>query len=133
MVWDTLVIPYRSRDRGEAWHGIHVTRLREVELGHLGALQGTTQALQTDPGSRFDTQAVMVLALAQHDEVNRQSAKQAELVHKPMRKVMPIERMEIGRKFQVGEYEGYIHVGLYEDGSPGDIFIGCPSPLIFSK
>jgi ribonucleoside-diphosphate reductase alpha chain len=50
-------------------------------------------------------------------------AKQAELVHKPMRKVMPIERMEIGRKFQVGEYEGYIHVGLYDDGTPGDIFV----------
>jgi len=69
MVWDTLVIPYRSRDRGEAWHGIHVTRLREVELGHLGALQGAAQALQTDPGSRFDTQAVLVLALTEHNEI----------------------------------------------------------------
>jgi ribonucleoside-diphosphate reductase alpha chain len=36
---------------------------------------------------------------------------------------MPIERAEIGRKFQVGEYEGYIHVGLFEDGTPGDIFV----------
>jgi ribonucleoside-diphosphate reductase alpha chain len=33
------------------------------------------------------------------------------------------DRREIGRKFRVGEYEGYIHVGLYEDGSPGDIFV----------
>ena len=32
------------------------------------------------------------------------------------------DRTEIGRKFRVGEYEGYIHVGFYEDGSPGDIF-----------
>ncbi len=69
LVWDTLVIPYRRRGRGEAWHGIHVTLLREVELGHLCALQGATQALQTDPGSRFDTQTVMVLALAEHDEI----------------------------------------------------------------
>ena len=36
---------------------------------------------------------------------------------------MPIERMEIGRKFQVGEYEGYIHVGLFPDGTPGDVFV----------
>src|SRR3954469_20700212 len=50
-------------------------------------------------------------------------AKQAELVHKPVRKTMPIERMEIGRKFQVGEYEGYIHVGLFPDGTPGDVFV----------
>ena len=50
-------------------------------------------------------------------------AKQAEMVHKPVRKTMPIERMEIGRKFQVGEYEGYIHVGLFPDGTPGDVFV----------
>ena len=31
--------------------------------------------------------------------------------------------MEIGRKFQVGEYEGYIHVGLFPDGTPGDVFV----------
>src|SRR5919198_759328 len=38
------------------------------------------------------------------------------------RRRLPEDRTEIGRKFQVGEYEGYIHVGLYEDGTPGDIF-----------
>ena len=51
------------------------------------------------------------------------SGKQAELAHKPMRRTMPIERQEIGRKFQVGEYEGYIHVGLFPDGTPGDVFV----------
>jgi ribonucleoside-diphosphate reductase alpha chain len=39
------------------------------------------------------------------------------------RKRLPDDRVEVGRKFRVGDYEGYIHVGLYEDGSPGDIFI----------
>jgi ribonucleoside-diphosphate reductase alpha chain len=34
----------------------------------------------------------------------------------------PEDRIEVGRKFCVGEYEGYIHVGLYEDGTSGDIF-----------
>ena len=29
----------------------------------------------------------------------------------------------VGRKFRVGDYEGYIHVGVYDDGSPGDIFV----------
>ena len=33
------------------------------------------------------------------------------------------DRVEVGRKFRVGDYEGYIHVGLYEDGTPGDIFV----------
>jgi ribonucleoside-diphosphate reductase alpha chain len=51
------------------------------------------------------------------------AGKQAELVTKPQRRTMPIERQEIGRKFQVGEYEGYIHVGLFPDGTPGDVFV----------
>src|SRR6187431_3184196 len=39
------------------------------------------------------------------------------------RRRLPDDREEVGRKFRVGDYEGYIHVGLYEDGSPGDIFV----------
>jgi ribonucleoside-diphosphate reductase alpha chain len=44
-------------------------------------------------------------------------------VPKHERRRLPDDRTEIGRKFQVGEYEGYIHVGLYDDGTPGDIFV----------
>jgi ribonucleoside-diphosphate reductase alpha chain len=39
------------------------------------------------------------------------------------RRRLPDDRIEVGRKFRVGEYEGYIHVGLFEDGTPGDIFV----------
>jgi len=39
------------------------------------------------------------------------------------RRRLPEDRTEVGRKFRVGDYEGYIHVGLYEDGTPGDIFV----------
>jgi adenosylcobalamin-dependent ribonucleoside-diphosphate reductase len=42
---------------------------------------------------------------------------------KPQRRRLPEDRVEVGRKFRVGEYEGYIHVGLYDDGTPGDIFV----------
>jgi ribonucleoside-diphosphate reductase alpha chain len=42
---------------------------------------------------------------------------------KPQRRRLPEDRTEVGRKFRVGEYEGYIHVGLYDDGTPGDIFV----------
>ncbi len=44
-------------------------------------------------------------------------------VHVQERKRLPLDRTEVGRKFQVGDHEGYIHVGLYDDGSPGDIFV----------
>jgi ribonucleoside-diphosphate reductase alpha chain len=42
---------------------------------------------------------------------------------KPHRRRVPEDRTEVGRKFRVGDYEGYIHVGLFEDGTPGDIFV----------
>jgi ribonucleoside-diphosphate reductase alpha chain len=41
----------------------------------------------------------------------------------PKRRRLPDDRTEIGRKFRVGEYEGYIHVGVFDDGAPGDIFV----------
>ena len=41
----------------------------------------------------------------------------------PRRRRLPDDRTEIGRKFRVGEYEGYIHVGVFDDGTAGDIFV----------
>ena len=55
-------------------------------------------------------------------------ATQAEEVdlHAPPRAIrhrLDDERMSITHKFNVGGHEGYITVGLYQDGSPGEIFI----------
>jgi ribonucleoside-diphosphate reductase alpha chain len=41
----------------------------------------------------------------------------------PQRKKLPKERDSITHKFQVGSYEGYLIVGKYEDGTPGETFI----------
>jgi ribonucleoside-diphosphate reductase alpha chain len=41
----------------------------------------------------------------------------------PRRHKLPEERMAIAHKFTVAGHEGYIHVGMYEDGTPGEIFI----------
>lgn len=41
----------------------------------------------------------------------------------PARRRLPDERAAITHKFKVGNLEGYLTVGLYEDGSPGEIFI----------
>jgi ribonucleoside-diphosphate reductase alpha chain len=42
---------------------------------------------------------------------------------RPVRKRLPPERKAITHKFSVAGHEGYITVGMYEDGSPGEIFI----------
>ena len=41
----------------------------------------------------------------------------------PRRRHLADERQSLTHKFRVGEQEGYITVGLYEDGSPGEVFI----------
>ncbi len=42
---------------------------------------------------------------------------------RPYREHLPDERSSITHKFRVGDQEGYITVGLYEDGRPGEIFV----------
>lgn len=42
---------------------------------------------------------------------------------RPYRRRLKDERQAITHKFSVGGHEGYITVGMYEDGSPGEIFI----------
>jgi ribonucleoside-diphosphate reductase alpha chain len=48
---------------------------------------------------------------------------QRELFARQQREKMPIERASVTHKFSVGGHEGYITVGMYEDGRPGEIFI----------
>lgn len=42
---------------------------------------------------------------------------------KPFRKRMPSTRQSITHKFEVTGHQGYITVGLYENGAPGEVFI----------
>jgi ribonucleoside-diphosphate reductase alpha chain len=41
----------------------------------------------------------------------------------PRRHKLPDERQAITHKFDIAGHEGYITVGLYEDGMPGELFI----------
>ena len=46
-----------------------------------------------------------------------------KIVYRPVRRKLPDERQSITHKFSIGGHEGYITVGLYEDGTPGEVFI----------
>ncbi|HXY84203.1 MAG TPA: hypothetical protein VEH52_01875, partial [Gaiellaceae bacterium] len=61
--------------------------------------------------------------LAAKSDDGQATLASAAPVAAPRRRRLPDDRTEVGRKFRVGEYEGYIHVGLFEDGTPGDIFV----------
>jgi ribonucleoside-diphosphate reductase alpha chain len=46
-----------------------------------------------------------------------------KIVYRPIRRKLPDERQAVTHKFSIAGHEGYLTVGLYEDGTPGEIFI----------
>jgi ribonucleoside-diphosphate reductase alpha chain len=46
-----------------------------------------------------------------------------KVVYRPLRRKLPDERQSITHKFSIGGHEGYITVGMFDDGTPGEIFI----------
>jgi len=51
------------------------------------------------------------------------AAQAAPVVPHPVRRKLPEERQAITHKFDIQGHEGYITVGLYEDGMPGELFL----------
>jgi len=51
------------------------------------------------------------------------AAAAAALPRTPVRRKLPDERHAITHKFDIQGHEGYITVGLFEDGQPGEIFL----------
>jgi ribonucleoside-diphosphate reductase alpha chain len=46
-----------------------------------------------------------------------------KIVYRPVRRKLSDERQAITHKFSIGGHEGYVTVGLYDDGTPGEVFI----------
>jgi ribonucleoside-diphosphate reductase alpha chain len=51
-----------------------------------------------------------------------QKALEGQL-RRPVRRKLPAERHSLTHKFVVANHEGYITIGLYDEGAPGEIFI----------
>jgi len=69
-----------------------------------------TLAIEPDNGQKTKTGG---------DEV----PEQRDLFVRARRRKLPDERKSITHKFAIGGHEGYIIVGMYKEGAPGEIFI----------
>ena len=49
--------------------------------------------------------------------------EEASESQEPVRRKLPDERRAITHKFDIGGHEGYITVGMFDDGSPGEVFL----------
>jgi ribonucleoside-diphosphate reductase alpha chain len=55
------------------------------------------------------------------DKGKKEEAPSVE--YRAMRRRLPDERKSITHKFDIAGHEGYVTVGLYEDGQPGELFV----------
>ncbi len=74
-------------------------------------------------GNKKDTAQQLPAAASKPAEAASPVAQQGELFHRAHRRKLPSERSSITHKFSIGGHEGYITVGMYETGEPGEIFI----------
>ena len=58
-----------------------------------------------------------------HGEAKAKAAAEGPTQARPFRRRLPDTRQSITHKFSVSGHEGYLTVGLYEDGQPGELFI----------
>ena len=64
-----------------------------------------------------------VVDTAEVEELKKQLAAAVAESKKPHRRRLPSERTAVTHKFDIAGHEGYITVGLYPDGTPGEIFL----------
>lgn len=50
-------------------------------------------------------------------------AVETRIEYRPLRRKLPDDRSSVTHKFSIAGNEGYVTVGCYEDGTPGEIFI----------
>jgi len=85
--------------------------IEEAVIAAKAAAQARISALETQ------LKAIAEAALQNSDSVDAQSPPRA------VRHRLPAERASVTHKFGLSGHEGYITVGLYPNGQPGEIFI----------
>jgi ribonucleoside-diphosphate reductase alpha chain len=72
---------------------------------------------------RDGSKRVQPLNTGKGDKAAKAPAAAEKIVYRPVRRKLPDERQSITHKFSIGGHEGYLTVGLYEDGMPGELFV----------
>jgi len=106
------------------------TKVEEVEDAYLLAWQLGVKALaiyrdgckRTQPLNTSEEEAENP-KLPSAEAVENAAQAIAEAEARPARRRIPADCRSIRHKFDVAGHEGYIHIGFYDDGAPGEIFI----------
>jgi len=85
---------------------------------------GSKRSQPLNTARTSDTPAVVAATL--EERIKGLEAEVAELkrrVLKPLRRRLPDTRPAVTHKFDIAGHEGYLSVGLFENGQPGELFI----------
>jgi len=72
---------------------------------------------------RDSSKKLQPVSTKKHKDGKAKASAEATPPAKPFRRRLPDTRQSITHKFSVAGHEGYLTVGLYEDGQPGELFI----------
>ncbi len=81
----------------------------------------TTSIAQKEKGAK-----AVGTGLDAKDEPAAEAIKERVIIKEvaaPRRRRLPDERRSITHKFSIGGHKGYLTVGLYDDGTPGEVFV----------
>src|SRR5438094_2111033 len=82
---------------------------------HMGAVEDVGVVLDVTPEREQFEKRIL--------ELEEELAMVRSRLDQPIRHRMPDTRMSLTHRFEIAGHEGYITVGLYEDGQPGELFI----------
>ncbi|MEA3249568.1 MAG: vitamin B12-dependent ribonucleotide reductase [Patescibacteria group bacterium] len=114
------VAVYRDGSKGQ--QALTTSKEEEGEKGGRGEgedeRRGSTYANEASAGREGEKEQEEK-AVEQIEEV----VEKTRIEYRPLRRRLPDERKSVTHKFSVAGHEGYITIGLYDDGSPGEMFI----------
>jgi ribonucleoside-diphosphate reductase alpha chain len=134
-VFDCAFVP-RNGSRSIPWRA-HIRMMAAAQPFLSGAISKTVNMpRETTPediaGAYVDGWQMGLKALAIYRDGSKESQpvstsndqeKAAQKVAAPRRERLPDTRRSVTHKFNVAGHEGYITVGLYEDGRAGEVFL----------
>jgi len=113
-----------SEHEEEGGRGVDVASVRVLEEAHAVLDPAGEDELDLE-AAREEAATHAVRAAHAASEMNERAAARIveKVVHRPMRRRLPDTRRSMTHKFNVAGHEGYLTVGLYDDGRPGELFI----------
>jgi len=86
-------------------------------------MQGWKLGLKSVAIYRDGSKKLQPVSTQKHKDARAKAAAETSAPMRPFRRRLPDTRQSITHKFSVAGHEGYLTVGLYEDGQPGELFI----------